>query len=42
MIVIDEERIYREIESKQPASVSLNGPDGILPQIQQTAINITK
>jgi 2-(3-amino-3-carboxypropyl)histidine synthase len=42
LIVIDEERIYREIESKQPASVSLNGPDGILPQIQQTAINITK
>ncbi|MGD2107177.1 MAG: diphthamide synthesis protein, partial [Nitrosopumilaceae archaeon] len=42
MIVIDEARIYEEIKSKQPASVSLNGPDGILPQIQQTAINITK
>ncbi|NOS62327.1 MAG: diphthamide biosynthesis enzyme Dph2 [Nitrosarchaeum sp.] len=42
MIVIDEERIFKEIESKKPVSVSLNGPDGILPQVQETAINITK
>jgi 2-(3-amino-3-carboxypropyl)histidine synthase len=42
LIVIDEERIFREIESKKPASVSLNGPDGILPQVQETAMNITK
>ena len=42
MIIVDEERIFKEIQSKQPASVSLNGPDGILPQIQQTAMNITK
>jgi len=42
LIIIDEERIFKEIELKNPASVSLNGPDGILPQIQQTAINITK
>lgn len=42
MIVIDEERIFREIELKKPASVSLNGPDGILPQVQEAAINITK
>lgn len=42
MIVIDEERIFKEIESKKPASVSLNGPDGILPQVQDTAMNITK
>ena len=42
MIIVDEERIFKEIEAKQPASVSLNGPDGILPQIQQTAINITE
>ena len=42
MIVIDEKRIFEEIKLKEPASVSLNGPDGILPQIQQTAINITK
>lgn len=42
LIVIDEERIFKEIESKKPASVSLNGPDGILPQVQETAMNITK
>ena len=42
MIVIDEERIFKEIESKKPASVSLNGPDGILPQVQDTAIKITR
>ncbi|MDH3385308.1 MAG: diphthamide biosynthesis enzyme Dph2 [Nitrosopumilus sp.] len=41
MIIVDEDRIFKEIQSKQPASVSLNGPDGILPQIQQTAVNIT-
>ena len=41
MIIVDEDRIFQEIESKQPASVSINGPDGILPQIQQTALNIT-
>jgi 2-(3-amino-3-carboxypropyl)histidine synthase len=42
LIIIDEDRIFKEIEIKKPASVSLNGPDGILPQIQQTALNITK
>ena len=42
MIVIDEERIFKEIENKEPTSVSLNGPDGMLPQIQETAIKITE
>ncbi len=42
MIVIDEARIFKEIEEKNPASVSLNGPDGILPQVQETAIKISK
>ncbi len=42
MIIVDEEKIFKEIRLKKPASVSLNGPDGILPQIQQTALNITK
>ena len=42
MIIVDEERIFKEIEEKHPGSVSLNGPDGILPQVQQTAINITE
>ena len=42
MIVIDEKRIFKEIDEKNPASVSLNGPDGILPQVQETAMKITK
>jgi len=42
LIVIDEERIFKEIQDKSPASVSLNGPDGILPQVQETAIKISK
>ena len=42
MIIIDEARIFKEIEEKQPASVSLNGPDGMLPQVQDMAMKITK
>ncbi len=42
MIIIDEERIFKEIEEKDPVSVSLNGPDGILPQVQETAIRISE
>jgi 2-(3-amino-3-carboxypropyl)histidine synthase len=42
LIIINEERIFKEIEEKNPASVSLNGPDGILPQVQETAKRITK
>ncbi len=42
MIVIDEEKIFQEIQQKRPVTVSLNGPDGILPQVQETAKNIMK
>jgi 2-(3-amino-3-carboxypropyl)histidine synthase len=42
MIVIDEEKIFDEIKNRKPASVALNGPDGIMPKIQQTATNIMK
>ena len=42
MIVIDEERIFKVIQERNPASVSLNGPDGILPQVQETAIKISE
>jgi len=42
LIIIDEARIFKEIEEKHPVSVSLNGPDGILPQVQETAIRISK
>ncbi len=40
MIVINEEQIFREIEKRGPVSVALNGPDGILPKIQDTASKI--
>ena len=42
MIVIDEARIFKEIEEKTPSSVSLNGPDGMLPQVQDMAVKITE
>ena len=35
-------RIFKEIKDKDPASVSLNGPDGILPQVQETANKISE
>lgn len=40
MIVIDENRIFEEIQKRKPVSVALNGPDGILPKIQETALKI--
>ncbi|MBI1658541.1 MAG: diphthamide synthesis protein [Thaumarchaeota archaeon] len=42
MIIIDEERMFSEIERRRPASVSLNGPEGMLPQVQQAAVHITE
>jgi len=40
LIVIDEGKIFDEIQRKRPVSVALNGPDGILPKIQDTASKI--
>ncbi|AJZ75771.1 diphthamide biosynthesis enzyme Dph2 [Candidatus Nitrosotenuis cloacae] len=40
MIIIDEERIFQIIEECKPVSVALNGPDGMLPRVQETAVNI--
>ncbi|MDE1766280.1 MAG: diphthamide biosynthesis enzyme Dph2 [Thaumarchaeota archaeon] len=40
MIVIDEKKIFDEIQKRRPVSVALNGPDGILPKIQDTASRI--
>lgn len=42
MIVIDEEKIFVEIKKRKPVSVTLNGPDGILPKVQETAAKIMK
>ncbi len=42
MIIIDEKKIFEVISEKKPISVALNGPDGILPKVQETASNIMK
>ena len=42
MIIIDEKRIFEIISQKNPVTVALNAPDGMLPQVQETAVNITK
>tara|TARA_Y100000590_G_scaffold185628_1_gene211558 strand:- start:16444 stop:17448 length:1005 start_codon:yes stop_codon:yes gene_type:complete len=42
MIIIDEKTIFDVISRKKPVTVALNAPDGMLPQVQKTAINITK
>lgn len=40
MIVIDEKKIFDVIKERKPASVALNGPEGILPHVQETAVRI--
>ena len=40
MIIIDEKTIFDIIEEHKPFSVALNGPDGMLPRVQETAVNI--
>ena len=40
MIIIDEKKIFQVISERKPISVALNGPDGILPKVQKTAVNI--
>lgn len=40
MIIIDEEAIFQIIEKHKPVSVALNGPDGMLPRVQEAASNI--
>jgi len=42
MIVIDEEEIFDIIETRKPTSVALNGPDGLLPKVQDLALRISK
>ena len=42
MIVIDEKKIFNEITKRKPVSVAINGPDGILPKVQETASKIMK
>jgi len=42
MIIIDEEKIFDVIEARKPVSVALNGPDGLLPKVQDLALRIGK
>src|SRR2546427_56765 len=42
MIVIDEKRIFDEIENRKPVSVALNGPDGLLKKILEEGGVIVK
>ena len=41
MIVIDEARMREIIRESSPASVALNGPEGMLPQVQRAASSIS-
>jgi len=42
MIVIDEKKIFEIIKERKPLSVALNGPDGLLPKVQDLALKIGK
>ena len=42
MIVIDEKKIFEVIKERKPLSVALNGPDGLLPKVQDLALRIGK
>ena len=42
MIIIDEKKIDEIIKERRPASVALNGPDGLLPKVQELALKISK
>ena len=42
MIIIDEKRVCDVIESRKPTSIAFNGPDGLLPKVQDLALRIGK
>ena len=42
MIIIDEKKIFDIIETRKPTSVALNGPDGLLPKVQDLTLKIGK
>jgi 2-(3-amino-3-carboxypropyl)histidine synthase len=41
-IRIDEKRIFEAIEQRKPRSVALNGPEGLLPKLQDVADHIVQ
>ena len=42
MMIIDEKRIFEIINERKPHSVALNGPEALVPKIQNSASNITE
>jgi 2-(3-amino-3-carboxypropyl)histidine synthase len=42
MMIIDEKRIFKIIDERKPHSVALNGPEALIPKIQNSASNITE
>ncbi len=40
--MIDEKRIFKIINERKPRSVALNGPEALIPKIQNSASNITE
>jgi len=42
MIIIDEAKIFDIIDARKPTSVALNGPDGLLPKVQDLTLKIGK
>lgn len=42
MISIDNETIFKIIKSRNPSSVAINGPEGLISKIQETANKITE
>ncbi|MCD6038200.1 MAG: diphthamide biosynthesis protein [Nitrososphaeraceae archaeon] len=42
MMIIDEKRIFKIINERKPRSVALNGPEALIPKIQNSASNITE
>jgi len=41
-IKIDEERIFQVVEQRRPRSVALNGPEALLPKVQDAADHVTE
>jgi 2-(3-amino-3-carboxypropyl)histidine synthase len=39
-LLIDEKKIFEVIEQRKPRSVALNGPEGLIPKLQDTADHI--
>lgn len=42
MMIIDEKRIFKIINERKPHSVALNGPEALIPKIQNSASSITE